>query len=152
MPSALGNVQTGNTSLHALISHDKPQAELPNPRDGLVKGEHVITGNQGLAPKRIHYRRLKKKSSIRFDQLRKNKLCSTSNHRATWPMKFTCFSTALNGRRKKKILSDKATGQSMKYATIDHNQDATLYHNLQDVPPREGPFIKAPTPKDHNCQ
>ena len=36
----------------------------------------------------------------------------------------------------------------MKYATIDHNQDATFYHILQDVPPREEPFIKAPTLKD----
>ena len=148
MPSAYQNAQTGIISLLVHFSHDKPLAGLPNQRDGLVIGELVTTGNQATALKHNPYHLLMRNFSIRSDRPRKNSPNSTSNHHATWLMKLTCFNTAHNGLRKKKISSNTATVQSMKYVTTDHSQDNSLFHNSQDAPPREEPFLKAPTLKD----
>ena len=146
--SAHDFVQTGSSSHPVRTSHDTPQAKWRNPRDGLVTGERDTIEDRGPATKRTRYRRLTKNSSIRYDQKLSNKLNVASNHHATWLTKFTFFNSAPNGPRKKRISSGEDTALSTKYATTDHNQDATLYHILQDVPPREEPCINAPTPKD----
>ena len=104
MPSALGNESTGNTTLPALFSHDKPQAKLPNPRDGLDKDEFVITGGPTTAQKRIPYNRLMINPSIRSNRQRKNKLRSTSAHRGTWPMQLNCFNSCTHWSEEEKDL------------------------------------------------
>ena len=53
----------------------------------------------------------------------------------------TNTSTRSNRQRGKKTRSTSSV-------TTVSNQDATLFYSLQDVPPREEPFLKAPTPKD----
>jgi hypothetical protein len=53
----------------------------------------------------------------------------------------TNSSTRSNRQRGKHLRSTSSV-------TTVSNQDATLFYSLQDVPPREEPFLKAPTPKD----
>ena len=146
--SAHDFIQTGSFLHPVRILHDTPQTKWRNPRDGLVTGERDTIEDRGPATKRTRYRPLMKKSSIRYDQKLKNNPNVASNHHATWLTKFTFFSSAPNGQRKKRISSSKDTTLSTRYATTAHNQDANLYHILQDVPPREEPFSKAPPLKD----
>ena len=142
------NAQTGTFHLPARISHDKLRAKLPNQHDGLDADGHATTGKPDQEPERLRYRRLMKDTSTRSERTRKHRNRSASDGHAISPMKFICFSFALNGPSKKKTLLDEATARLMKFATTDHNQEATLYHTLKDVSPREKPFIKAPILKD----